>query len=65
MAGGRGRKPSDEAALGRESFITGAAASHAHQFPKLPCHLQRENSTHFKDTVECERLMGQHGWLGW
>lgn len=25
----------------------------------------REDSAHFEDTVECKRLMGQHGWLGW
>lgn len=44
-AGGEGRKLSDGAALGRgrqrEAFVAGAAAPHAHQFPKRPCHLER------------------------
>lgn len=27
-----------------ETFITGAAAPHIHQLPKLPCHLERRQS---------------------
>lgn len=67
MAGGKGRKPSDEAALGRERqrhLLQEQLHPMLTRFQRVPV-IWREDSTHFEDTLEGKQLMGQHGWLGW
>lgn len=59
--------PSNATALGKREtghFSIGAAASRLTSFQSFPV-IWKEDSAHFKDTVECMQLMGQHGWLGW
>lgn len=67
LAGGEGKEPSDGAALGRERqrhLFQEQLHPEPTSFQSIPV-IWREDSSHFKDTVECKRLMGQHGWLGW
>lgn len=67
MAGGKGREPSDGAALGRERqrhLLQEQLHPVLTRFQRFPV-IWREDSTHFKDTLEGKRWMGQHGWLGW